>query len=131
MLAALGETEEALHFVFHITEAAGLSAVAINGQVFAAQRLFHEVGDHAAVIQLHTRAVSIEDAHDARVHAVVAVVSHGHGFGKTLGLVINRARTDGIDVAPISLFLRMLQRVPVTLGRGSKQIFGVVLTRNI
>ena len=43
-------------------------------------------------------------------------------LGETLGLVVNAARPDGVDVAPIALRLRMDQRIAVALrGRGEEE----------
>ncbi|SPF43877.1 hypothetical protein SBA1_500028 [Candidatus Sulfotelmatobacter kueseliae] len=62
---------------------------------------------------------------------MVAAVSHGHGFGETLGFVVDRTRADGIDMAPIGFFLRMLQRIAVALGSGRHQIFRAVLAGQV
>ncbi len=48
-----------------------------------------KVRDHAAVIQLQARAVGVEDADDARIHFVIAVVGHGDGFGESFGFVVD------------------------------------------
>ena len=74
-------------------------------------------GHRAAVVQAHARAVGVEDPDDLRVHAVVAVIGHGHRLGEALGFVVDAARADRVDVAPVGLFLRMLQRVAVDLRR--------------
>src|SRR5262245_24994752 len=87
-----GQAQDAVNLVADVAEAARLFAVAIDGKWVAAKRLLHEVRDHAAVVELQTRAVSIEDAQNARIHFVVTAVGHGRGFGKALGLVIDRAR---------------------------------------
>src|SRR6185437_4037833 len=47
-------------------------------------------------------------------------------FGKALSFVIDRARTDGVDVAPIGLLLRMLERIAVTLRCRGDKILGLV-----
>src|SRR4029450_7288755 len=99
-------------------ERARLAAVAENRDVLAAQRLAHEGGDRAAVLDAHARAVGVEDPHDARLELVVAVVGHGDGLGEALGLVVDAARPDRVDVAPVVLALRWPERVPVSLGGG-------------
>src|SRR5262249_34040793 len=38
-----------------------------------------------------------------------------------LGFIVDRARPDGIDVSPVRLFLRMLQRIAVALRRRSQE----------
>ena len=74
-------------------------------------------GHGAAVAQPHARAVGVEDADDLRVDAVKAVVGHRHRLGEALGLVVDAARADRVDVAPVGLLLRVLERVAVDLGR--------------
>ncbi len=54
------------------------------------------------------------------------MIRHGHGFGETLGLIVNAARTDRVDVAPVILLLRMHQRIAVTFG-GRRQNEGRLL----
>src|SRR5579862_6505860 len=115
MLRRLGQAYEAFNLIADVAETASLAAVAVHRQVLVAKRLLHEVGNHTPVVELHARPVGIEDAHDTRVHVVIAMVGHGHGLAETLGLVVNRTRTDGIYMAPVSFFLRMLQGIAVTL----------------
>ena len=43
------------------------------------------------------------------------MVGHGHCFGETLRFVVNAARPDRIDVAPVIFLLWMHQRIPVSL----------------
>jgi len=59
------------------------------------------IRDHSAVVQLQARAVGVEDADDAGIDFVIAVVGHGDGFGEAFGFVVDGARADGIDVAPV------------------------------
>src|SRR5580700_11354648 len=109
MLVRFRKTDEAVHFIADVAEAAGLAAIAVNGEVFAADGLLHKVGDDAAIVQLHARTVGIEDANDASVYLVITVVGHGEGFAEAFGFVVDRAWADGVDVAPVSLFLGMLE----------------------
>ena len=100
-----------------VAEAARLRAVAVDRERLAAQRLHDEVRDDAAVARPHARAVGVEDADDARVDAVVAVVRHRDRLGEALRLVVDAARADGVHVAPVVLRLRMHERIAVHLGR--------------
>jgi hypothetical protein len=59
------------------------------------------------------------------------VVSHDRSFREAFSLVINRAGSYGVDVAPISLNLRMDLWIPVALGRRSVKVAGTVLAGNI
>ena len=55
----------------------------------------------------HPRAVGVEDADDRRVHALLAVVRHRQRLGVALRLVVDAARADRVDVAPVGLRLRV------------------------
>ena len=85
------------------------------------ERLADEGGHHAAILEPHARAVGVEDADDLRVDLVIAMIGHGHRLGETLGFVVDAARPDGIDVAPVFLGLRMDERVAVAFGGGGEQ----------
>ena len=87
-----------------------------------AERLGDEIRDDATVAQPHARAVGIEDADDAGVHAMGSVVGHGHGFGKAFGFVVAAAGADGIDIAPIVFALRVDQGIAVAFaGAGEEE----------
>src|SRR5271165_2611714 len=121
------ECQNALNLVAHEAKAACLQAVAIDCERLAQQCLLHEVGDHAPIVDLQPRPVCIKDANDTRVHVMVAAIGHGCGLGKALGLVVHRPWADGIHVSPITLFLRMFQRIAVALRGRSQQELRVVL----
>src|SRR5919198_1002505 len=117
MLLGVRQAHNAVDLIADVAEAARLRAVAIHGEIFASERLLHEVGDDAPVVDLHARAISVKDAYDARIQLLIAVVGHGRGLGKALGLVVNRAWADRVHIAPIAFSLGMLERVAVTLRR--------------
>ena len=75
--------------------------------------------DNPTIVEPHARSVRIKDAHNPGIDSVGAMIGHGDRFGKTFGFIINSARTDGIDIAPVGLFLRMLQRIAVHFRSGS------------
>jgi hypothetical protein len=115
------EANEALDQIGDEAEGTRLFAVAEDGQGFAGQGLHHEVGNHAAVVFVHARAVGVEDARDADLDAVLVGVGRGQRLGATLALVVAGARADGIDVAPIGFRLRVLGRIAVHFaGRGNQ-----------
>ena len=108
--------------VVDVTEAAGLAAVAEDGQRPVLQRLAQEGRDRAAVVGAHPRSVGVEDADDRRVDALLAVVGHRQRLGVALRLVVDAARADRVDVAPVVLLLRMDLGVAVDLaGRGDQE----------
>ena len=121
MLAGVGEAEDAVDEVVDVTERAGLPTVAEHRDGLAGERLAHEGGDRTAVVGAHARAVGVEDAHDRGVDALLAVVGHGEGLGVALGLVVDAARADRVDVAPVALGLRVDVRVAVDLARRGEQ----------
>ena len=96
----------ALDQIRDVAETARLPAVSIDGDGLAGERLVHEVRQGAAIVEAHPRAIRIKDAHDVRIHAVITVVGHGHGFGESFGFVVNAARADRIHIAPIGFRLR-------------------------
>jgi hypothetical protein len=65
---------------------------------------------------------------DRRVHALLAVVGHRQRLGVALGLVVDAARADRVDVAPVGLGLRVDLRVAVDLrGRGEEEARAMLL----
>ncbi len=60
---------------------------------------------------------------------VRAVVRHGHRLGEALGFVVDAARADRIDVAPVFLVLRVDERIAVDLGGRGEQEAGALLLR--
>jgi hypothetical protein len=97
----------------------------------AAEGLHHEVGDDAAVVGLQARAVGVEDADDVGVDAVVAVPGGDGGLREALGLVVDRARADGVDAAPVGLDLGMDLGVAVALGGGGVEEAGAIFAGEV
>jgi hypothetical protein len=121
VLTALGERDQALDQVGDVAEAARLAAAAVHGDRLVGDRLAQERRHGAAVEGAHARAVRVEDAHDRGVDALLAVVRHRHRLGVALGLVVDAARADRVDVAPVLLGLRVDLRVAVDLARRGEQ----------
>ena len=114
------QAPDALHQVVHVAEGARLRSVSEQRHVLAEDRLPEEVRDRAAVLDLHAGAEGVEDAHDADVDAVVAVVGHRHRLGETFCLVVDAADADRVHVAPVRFGLRVHLRVAVGL-RGARE----------
>ena len=87
-----------------------------------------KVGTARPSLRPHPRAVGVEDPDDAGVHALLAQVGHRQRLGVALGLVVDAARADRVDVAPVGLGLGVDQRVAVDLGgRGEQEARAVLL----
>ena len=121
MLGREGERDDASDQIVDVTKRARLSARAKDGDWLVLECLTYESGNRAAIECAHARAVRIEDPHDRRVDALLAVIRHRHRLGVTLRLVVDAARTDRVDVAPVRLGLRVDQRVAVDLTRRGSQ----------
>jgi hypothetical protein len=126
MVIAHHEAVDAFDEVGDVAEAAGLGAVAEDGDRFL-EGLADEGRDDAAVVEAHAFAVGVEDADDAGVDLVLAVVGHGEGFGEAFGFVVAAARADGVDVAPVVLGLRVHLGVAVDFGSGGEQEAGALV----
>ncbi len=121
ILAAVHHAHDSVDDVIDVRERPGLSAVAEYRQVLALERRHAEVGNHAPVVDRHSRAVGVEDAHDLGIDVVLPMVVHHQRFGDALALVVTRSHPDRIDVAPVALGLRMLLRVAIDFaGRGQQ-----------
>src|SRR5688572_2385193 len=66
---------------------------------------------------MHPRAVGVEDADDADIDLVLAVIVEEERLGATLAFVVAGTFTDWVDVAPVTFRLRMNVWVPVHLAR--------------
>src|SRR3990167_3610475 len=64
------EPPDPVHQVRDVGEGSGLGAVPVHREGLVPQRLADEGGDGPAVGEPHAGPVGVEDAHDARVHAV-------------------------------------------------------------
>ena len=90
---------EPLDQVVDVTERAGLTAVAVDRDRLALQRLHDEIRDDTAVVGMHARAIGIEDPGDFDFEFVLAAIIEEQRFGAALALIVAGARADRIDVA--------------------------------
>ena len=107
--------QHTLDEVADILEGTRLLTVAVDGEVFAAQGLHHEVGDHPSVADRHAGTVGVEDTDDLGADTVQAVVVEEERLGAALALVVAGAQADGVDIAPVALRLRMDVGVAIDL----------------
>src|SRR5581483_8233083 len=101
MLVAAGEQVEPADQVVDVAEAPRLLAFAEDGQRLPRDRLAQERRDRPAVVRPHSGPVGVEDPRDAVVDALLPVVGHGQRLGVPLRLVVDAARADRVDVAPV------------------------------
>ncbi len=121
-IVGVEQAPDALDEVGDKTERARLGAVAEDGERFPGPGLADEGGHDPAVAGPHPRTVGVENTDDTGVNPVVAVVGHGDGLGKALGLVVHAPRPHRVDVAPVVLALRVDEGVAVGLrGRGEQE----------
>src|ERR1700677_1958307 len=121
VIPGLSERNHSPDEVADVAEGPRLAAVAEHGYRPVRQRLTQERRDRAAVVRAHPGAVGVEDPHDRRVNALLAVVGHRQRLGVALGLVVDAAWPDRVDVTPVALRLWMFQRVAVDLAGGGDQ----------
>mmetsp|Transcript_157815 Transcript_157815/g.383210 ORF Transcript_157815/g.383210 Transcript_157815/m.383210 type:complete len:351 (+) Transcript_157815:24-1076(+) len=111
-------SDEAFDLVLHEAEGPRLGAIAIDRDVLTLQRLHDEVRHDAPIIRMHARPVGVEDAGAAGV-AALTVILENKRLCHALALVVAGAHTDGVDVAPVGLWLRRDGGVAVALRCGS------------
>ena len=121
VLARLREQHEPADQVVDVTEAPRLRPVAEHRHGLTRERLPEKRGNRAPVVRPHARAVRVEDPDDRGVDALLAVVRHGQRLGVALRLVVDAARADRVDVAPVRLGLRVHLGVAVDLARRGEQ----------
>ncbi len=73
---------------------------------------------------MHARAVGVEDASDLDAQVVLTAVIEEQGFGAALALVIAGAGADGVDVAPVVLWLGVDGGVTINLAGGGLKDLG-------
>ena len=109
------EAKNAFDKVAHVAKATSLGAVSEQGNVFALKSLNNKITNHPPVVGMHAGAVGVEDSHHSNVELVLAVIVKEKRLGAAFALVITTARPNGVHVAPIGFFLRVLVRVPINL----------------
>ena len=118
------EPNKSLNEVVDVAEGAGLGAIAVERDILTAESLHDEVGDDAAVVFVHARAVGVEDADDTDIDFVFAVVIEEQGFGASFSFVVTGTSADGVDVAPVGFWLGMDGGIPVYFAGGGLENAG-------
>ena len=81
--------------------------IAIDGDVFAAQRLHDKIGYHAPIIWMHPRTVCVEDTRNLYLHSMLSIIVKEQSLCAALTLIIAGARTNRVHISPILFTLRM------------------------
>src|SRR3984893_7464086 len=118
------EGEDALHLVVDVAVRPRLRSVAVDGEGLAFEGLDQEVRHDAPVAGPQAGPEGVEDAHDLDVEVVGPGIRHGQRLCEALRLVVDAAWTDGGDVTPVPLVLRVDLWVAVDLARGREQVPG-------
>src|SRR5262245_7123482 len=74
---------------------------------------------------MHMRPVGIKNARYFDFDAMLAVVVKKQSFRTAFPFVITRPQPNGIDMAPVGLWLRMHLRITIDFARRSLQNFGL------
>ena len=95
-----------------------MRAIAEDGDGFVSEGLEDEVADDSAIVGSHLGAIGVEDAGDADVDLVFAVVVEHDGFGDAFSFVVAASGAYGVDVAPVGFGLGVLLGVAIDFGGG-------------
>ena len=121
-LFRLQQPIESINLVRYVTETSSLRSISVYGNRFTDQSLHNEIRHHTTIPRAHPLSIRIEYSGDPRVHPVDPVIPHRHRFPEPFRLVITRALSYRIHVAPISLVLRVNLRVTIYLrARGEQE----------
>src|SRR5881409_1418518 len=120
------QRRDAANHVIDVTEAPCLRPAAEDRERLALDRLDNKIRDHASVIRSHAWSIRIKNTDDARIQPVIAMVGHRHRLAEAFGFIIDAARTDRVDIAPIRFRLRVDQRVAIHFRRAGQQKAGIL-----
>ena len=97
------EKQKPINQIIHVTETSGLATIAINGDVFARQRLNDEIADDTAIIRVHPRSVGVEDTRHPDIQIVLPFIVKEQSFSGSFPFIIATADADRIHIAKIAL----------------------------
>ena len=66
-----------------------MSAIAVDHQVLPEEGVFDELGYHPAIVNFHSRPVSVKDTHNSSIQIVVSTIGYRGNLRQTLSLRIN------------------------------------------
>jgi len=119
------QLHQTLNQIRNILEAPGLLAITVNSQGLLPKCLSNKVADNTAIINAHARAICVEDTCNPNLKVGTTVVVHGQRFSCTLALIVTAPDTDGIDIAPVSLHLGVLEGITIDLAGAGEEEPGV------
>ena len=109
------QPHQAVDEVVDVAEGAGLTAVTVDRDRFAAKGLHHEGGHDPAVVDVGARPVGVEYPCNLDRHVMLAPIVEEQRLRTALAFVVAGARPDRVDVAGVVLDLRMDVGVAVHL----------------
>ena len=122
---AIHQADQAIDQIVDITKETALAAVPIEGDRLTAQGLHDEITHHTAIVGQHAWTVGVEDASDADLAAVHALVIEAKGFSDAFALVVTGANADRIHTSAITLGLGMHVWIAIDLTGGGEQQAGL------
>jgi hypothetical protein len=122
---SIHEPDKAVNKIINIAKGPGLTALAVNGNVFTSQTLQDEIGDNPTVVGLHSGAVSVENAGNLYGQVMLPVVVRKKGLRTAFTFIVAGVGSNGIDIAPVGFRLGMHFRGAVYFGCGCLEDFGL------
>jgi len=100
--------EEARRRVREVAEGASRASIALHHDVPARDDVGHEVGEHAPVVERHTRPVGVERPGHAGGDTVLSVPGDAHGLAHALAFAVAGAHVHWVHGAVVVLARRHL-----------------------
>ena len=82
---------------------------------FIVSYLNNKVGHHPPIISVHPWPIGVEYPGDSHLDTGLLVVGVGQGLRHPLALVITGPRTNGVNIAPVGLWLWMHLGISINL----------------
>ncbi|BAS71812.1 Os01g0315850, partial [Oryza sativa Japonica Group] len=119
------QAHQPFHQIRDILKAPSLLAITIDSQRFLPHDgyLSNKVADNTAIINAHARTICVKNPSNPNLKVGTTVVIHGQRFSCALALIIAASNTNGVDIAPVSLHLRVLEGISIYLTGAGEEKF--------
>lgn len=124
-VVAVHERNETINEVRHVLKRARRVAIAVDGKVFVFERLQDEIGNYAAVVPVHTRAICVEYPRNTHINIILAFITVAECLANALAFVVAGPRALAVDMAPVCFFLRVLLWIAVDFRSRGEQETGL------